>query len=182
MSHILRNNELYTPGERKQLLVDLWNLDHKQFSMTYDVPLHSVRFESNGIRRVFMVYREGKRHLKTLFKNEYGFDIGVIDPLKSEEQYGSIELFGDLFYYNLDCLTEKILNIYKTPGAKPLITSVLDLSSGSIIPGKAAIQLPEDFFHSILFGLCWFIQIPVETSEKIMGRTFFHSDHSGRRL
>ena len=94
MSYILRNNEF---GERKQLLVDLWHFSRKEFSMVYDVPLHSARLESNEIRRVFMVYREGKRQLKTLFKNEYGFDIGVIDPLKSEEQYGSIELFGDLF-------------------------------------------------------------------------------------
>lgn len=182
MSYILRNNELYIPGERKQLMVDLWNHDQKVFSMIYDVPLHSARFESNGLRRVFMVYLEGKRQPKTLFKNEYGFDVGVIDHLKQKNNYTCIELFGEEFYYNNDCLEQKMLHICRLPGDKPLLTLALELNSGGILAERTELPLNEDFVHSMLFGLCWFLQIPVENAENIIRPVFFHSDHSRRRL
>lgn len=182
MSYILRNNELYIPGERKQLMVDLLSPDQKVFSMIYDVPLHSARFESKGLRRVFMVYLEGKRQPKTLFKNEYGFDVGVIDNLRQSNNYTCIELFGEEFYYNNDCLEQKQLHICRLPGGKPLLTAALELNSGGILTESAALQSGGDFFHSLLFGLCWYLQIPAEHTETILHPVFFHSDHSRRRL
>lgn len=48
------------------------------------VLLHTARVESNGIKRLFMMYVEGRRQPKTVFKNEYGFDVGTLEQTVGE--------------------------------------------------------------------------------------------------
>jgi len=40
-----------------------------------------------------MLYQEGKRQPKIVFKNEYGFDAGVIDMTAAHSEYGCIKIY-----------------------------------------------------------------------------------------
>jgi len=41
--------------------------------------LHTASWKGNGIKRLFYALPEGNASQKLFFKNEYGFDAGVID-------------------------------------------------------------------------------------------------------
>ena len=97
MNLSLQNHETFPIKGHRQLNVELLNGADSLFSMLYDAPLHTARIESKGTRRMFMVYTEGKRMPKHVFKNEYGFDVGLIDPQAAYNNYGCVQLYGILF-------------------------------------------------------------------------------------
>lgn len=155
MNFTLKNHETFPMKGRRQLSIELWNTHSKIFSMLYDVPLHTARLESNTTKRVFMVYTEGKRLPKHVFKDEYGFDIGYIDPHDADENYGSIQVFPDTFYYNLNYISKGILHVYQAPGIAPLLAIKLDSYTTGIN------NLPDDYFNFLIAGVCWYVQLPV---------------------
>ncbi|MEP6845376.1 MAG: hypothetical protein ABI861_05210 [Panacibacter sp.] len=151
MNLLLQNHESFPIKGHRQLNVELLNGKESIFSMLYDVPLHTARLESNGTRRVFMVYTEGKRLPKHVFKNEYGFDVGVIDPQVSYNEYGCMQLYGNSFYYNLDFIATKSLSIYQLPDVPAQLTIKLDSYTTGIN------NLPDDYFNFLLAGVCWYV-------------------------
>ncbi|QEC67132.1 hypothetical protein FRZ67_07445 [Panacibacter ginsenosidivorans] len=156
MNLLLQNHETFPIKGRRQLNVELLSGTETIFSMHYDVPLHTARLESNGTRRVFMVYTEGKRMPKHVFKNEYGFDVGLIDPQATYNNYGCVQLYGNSFYYNLDFVATKFLSIYRIPDAPAQLTIKLDSYTTGIN------NLPDDYFNFLLAGVCWYLQLPVK--------------------
>lgn len=156
MNLLLQNHETFPITGRRQLNVELQKGAETIFSMHYDVPLHTARLESNGTRRVFMVYTEGKRMPKHVFKNEYGFDVGLIDPQAAYNNYGSVQLYNNSFYYNLDFVATKFLSIYHLPDTPAQLTIQLDSYTTGIN------NLPDDYFNFLLAGVCWYLQLPVK--------------------
>lgn len=167
MEYILRSNEIFPEGGRRRLMVNLWKQDRNVFSMDYDVLLHTARLESNGTRRLFMVYDEGKRHPKTVFKNEYGFDAGYIDPALAEDGLGTIVLLEKSYFFNLDSAQSGRLSVYKNAAEQPAISFAVDVASVGTIATKADNQLPADYFNCLLFGVCWYLQLPAKSFDLI---------------
>ena len=157
MNLLLQNHETFPLKGRRQLSVTLQYGNDVVLSMLYDVPLHTARLESKGSRRMFMAYTEGKRLPKHVFKNEYGFDVGMIDPQASFNNFGCVQLYGNTFYYNLDFITTKSLSLYRLPDTPAQLTVKLDNYTTGIN------NLPDDYYHFLLASLCWFIELPVKT-------------------
>ena len=158
MNLLLRNHERFPIKGHRQLTVELLNGNESVFSMLYDAMLHTARMESKGVRRVFMVYTEGQRmrQPKHVFKNEYGFDVGLIDPQAAYNNYGSVQLYGNTFYFNLDFVATGSLSVYRLPDAPAQLTVKLDNYAAGIN------DLPEDYYHFLLGGLCWFLELPAK--------------------
>ena len=159
MNLILQNHEIFPISGRKQLVVDLWKGSTNIYSMVYDIMLHTARLESNGTRRMFMVYAEGRRLPKTVFKNEYGFDVGVIDPSLAVGNYGCIQLYGNTFYYNLSYKNDNQLSIYRVLETQPVLSVALTYETKDV--------MPDDYYHFLLVGLCWYLQQPVKNPEML---------------
>ncbi len=167
MEHVLRSYETFPEGGRRRLMVNLWKQDRNVFSMQYDVLLHTARLESNGTRRLFMVYEEGKRHPKTVFKNEYGFDAGCIDPVLINGGLGRIVLYEQLYFFNLDAEQTAILSVYKNATEQPAISFALEIASVRTIASIAASRLPADYFNCLLMGICWYLQLPAKSFDLV---------------
>ena len=103
-----------------------------------------------------MVYTEGKRMPKHVFKNEYGFDVGLIDPQAAYNNYGCVQLYGNSFYYNLDFVATKSLSIFRIPDAPAQLNIKLDSYTTGIN------NLPDDYFNFLLAGVCWYLQLPAK--------------------
>lgn len=170
MNLLLENHESYPIKDRKQLNVALLSGGEVVLNMLYDVPLHTARLESGSARRMFMVYKEGKRFPKHVFKNEYGFDVGMIDPQAAYNDYGCIQLYGNAFYYNLGFIKEKTLTLSRLPDAPPLLTVKLDGYSTGIN------NIPDDYYNFLLASLCWFIELPAK--ENVLNNTAFYSNNA----
>ena len=170
MNLLLQNHESYPIKDRKQLNVALLSGGEVVLNMLYDVPLHTARLESGSARRMFMVYKEGKRFPKHVFKNEYGFDVGMIDPQAAYNDYGCIQLYGSAFYYNLGFIKEKTLTLSRLPDAPPLLTVKLDGYSTGIN------NIPDDYYNFLLASLCWFVELPAK--ENVLNNTTLYSNSS----
>lgn len=165
MQYVLRNYEIFQQESRKQLVVALWKQERNVLSMVYDVLLHTARLESNGTRRLFMVYEEGKRQPKTVFKNEYGFDAGVINPAVAESDFGTITLYEKSYYYNLNCQSSGVLSVYDNPAEEPLISFAMEVATVNTLATIAANRLPADYFNCLLMAVCWYLQLPARPVE-----------------
>jgi hypothetical protein len=160
MNYVLRNQEIFPQGGRKQLMVALKKGELNVLSMIYDVLLHTARVESSGIKRLFMMYVEGRRQPKTVFKNEYGFDIGSIEQTVDENGNGEIEIYGNTYYYKLPQQPGGILSVFRYPNAQPLISVVTEILTAGIFTGALQSKLPLDYFFCILMSICWYLQLP----------------------
>ncbi len=160
MNYVLRNEEIFPQGGRRQLTVTLKKGELNVLSIVYDVLLHTARVESNGVKRLFMMYVEGKRQPKTVFKNEYGFDIGSMEPTIDENGNGEIKIYSDKYYYKLPQQPGGILSVFRQPNTQPLINVVTEMLATGIFTGTRQHKLPLDFFYCILMGICWYLQLP----------------------
>ena len=166
MNLTLRNHHETLPIKgHKQLNVELLNGSDALFSMQYDVGLHTARMKGKGARRLFMVYTEGKRMPKHVFKNEYGFDVGLIDPQAAYNNYGCIQLYDKTYYYNLDFIPAGSLSIFHLPETNALLTLKLDSFASGIN------NLPDDYYNLLLGGLAWYLGLPVK-AEVVNANTY----------
>lgn len=124
------------------------------------VLLHTARVESNGIKRLFMMYVERRRQLKTVFKNEYGFDVGTLEQTVGENGNGEIEIYGNKYYYQLPQKPGGILSVFRHTNTQPLISIVTETLAAGIFTGALKSKLPLDYFYCILMSICWFLQFP----------------------
>jgi hypothetical protein len=160
MNYFLRNQEISLPGGRKQLMVTLKKGDANILSMIYDVLLHTARVESNGIKRLFMMYVEGKRQPKTVFKNEYGFDVGKIEQIADEHGNGGVKIDGDEYQYKLPQQQGDVLSVFHGSNTQPVISIATEMLTVGIFTGALQSKLPIDYFACILMSICWFLQLP----------------------
>jgi hypothetical protein len=164
MSYLLKTHEIFPLGGRKQEAATLLKDDEPVLSITYDVLLHTARLESHGSKRLFLVYEEGKRQPRTVFKNEYGFDTGTIDPILTDADHGSLKLHEKQYYYNLSAQAEGSLYIYESVGSQPLIQVQIEVLPVGIVSYSSSHHLQTDYFNCLLMALCWYLQLPVKES------------------
>lgn len=159
MNLTLSNRETTAISGRTQITTDLLNGTELAFSMVYDIDINTVRVESNGTRRVFMIYEEGvrQRHPHKVIKNEYGLDIGVIEEKSTDMAgKGTIKFLETDFYYNRNFRNTRTLTVYRA--LDPQISGTICFMED---------EMPDDYFNFILAGLCWYLQLPVKHPEHI---------------
>lgn len=159
MNLTLSNRETTAISGRKQITTDLLNGTELAFSMVYDIDINTVRVESNGTRRVFMIYEEGvrQRHPHKVIKNEYGLDIGAIEEKSADMAgKGTIKFLETDFYYNRNFRNTKTLTVYRA--LEPQTSGTIHFLED---------EMPDDYFNFILAGLCWYLQLPVKHADHI---------------
>lgn len=158
MHLILQNRASILPGNRQQMNIDILEGGSTIFSMVYNAGHNTLRFESNGMRRLYMIYQEGRRHPKTVFKNEYGFDEGYISHKQEDTAYHSINFSGKRYYYNTSGIRDGQLKLSAQPDGKPLITLQMQAYIQSFTNPAGLVQFPQNFFIALVAGLCWLSQ------------------------
>ena len=175
MEFVLRNVEVFPFGAKRQIRADIFNGITIIFSMLYDVDLLTIRFESKGSRRLFLIYKEGKRQPKTVFKNEYGFNAGFIYHIKhTDDPFNSIDFLGAKFYYNQSFQTDGFIQLYRNIATDPLISVRIEANSTGITSETISSQFPPDYFDAVLAGICWFSQLPAN-EEKLYNTAFYNN-------
>lgn len=169
MNYSLKNDTIFASGRSQQRFI-LLNGDHKLLSLIYDSSLQTARLECNSEKRLFMVYNEGRRLPKTVFKNEYGFDIGTLEHI-TENGFGKIGMYGNNYYYRLMIDDNCTMFLYDNIHAEPL-------SAVYIEPNDMESALHFDqhkiYYHLLycaLLSICWYLQLPENAQEVVITPT-----------
>lgn len=121
-------------------------------------PRHkSARITSGNNHRLFFLESTSAFGDKTIFKNEYGMEIGnlLYDKLRSKE--GSVLMDNKKYHYQIN--GEELI-IYKTDRLQPLIKISLQtnaaFSSNILSPVLSGADI-----NCLVIGLCWYLALPV---------------------
>lgn len=117
----------------------------KKAVLKYNLLQQSVRVSNDNTQRVFFLERTGFWNNKTIFKNEYGVEIGKMSFEKGFHA-GTIEVDGNKYHYVIQDHPSQELVIYDDL-SQPVLTC--DLS--------AAGYKPDQDLGSLLLGLCWYL-------------------------
>jgi hypothetical protein len=158
MNCVLRNYEIFSSGMPQQQFT-LFNGEQKLLSLTYNIPLQTARLESNNTKRVLMVYNEGRRMPKTVLKNEYGFDIGILEQTL-ENGYGKIDIYGSKYYYQFSMQDYCIMHLYNSPGEQPLMTITFETPLAEFYSSLQQQELASHLLYCVLLSTCWYLQLP----------------------
>lgn len=110
--------------------------------LKHNLDQESVRISHDENQRLFFIEKTGFWNNKTLFKNEYGIEIGRLS-IDRGYHAGTIEFQGQRYYYGVDQTMKNRLIIYKQNSSHPVISS--DLPPANI----------EQDFTCLVLGLCW---------------------------
>lgn len=113
--------------------------------LKYNLLQQSVRVSNDNTQRVFFMERSGFWNNKTIFKNEYGVEIGKM-AFEKGFHAGTIEVDGNKYHYVIQDNATQELVIYNDL-SHPILTC--DLS--------AAGYKPEQDLSSLVLGLCWYV-------------------------
>lgn len=113
----------------------------KKAVLKYNLLQQSVRVSNDDTQRVFFLERTGFWNNKTIFKNEYGLEIGKMSFEKGFHA-GALEVDGKKYHY---VIQDNELVIYDEL-SQPVLTC--DLSSSGY---KA-----DQDLSSLVLGLCWY--------------------------
>jgi hypothetical protein len=110
--------------------------------LKHNLDQESVRIGHDETQRLFFIEKTGFWNNKTLFKNEYGIEVGKLS-LDRGYHAGTIEFEGHRFHYGIDHTMANRLIIYKHNISQPAISS--DLPSANV----------DQDFTCLVLGLCW---------------------------
>ena len=175
MNFSLKRYEIFSSDRMQQQFV-LFDGDHKLLSLIYDTTLNTARLESDYAKRLFMVYNEGRRHHKTVFKNEYGFDIGTLEQA-SENTYGKLEMYENDYYYRLSIQEFCIMTLHDHPNDDPLAMITMEVSDAEEFIHSTEQKFLLHLLNCVLLSVCWYLQLP-ETAKEL----FQHSNKTSQLL
>jgi hypothetical protein len=116
----------------------------KKVELKYNLLQQSVRVSNDDTQRVFFLERSGFWNNKTIFKNEYGLEIGKMSFEKGFHS-GSIEVDGNKYHYVINDNPSQQL-VISDESSNPILTC--DLSASG--------YKPDQDLSSLLLGLCWY--------------------------
>src|SRR5688572_30353852 len=100
--------------------------------LKYNLLQQSVRVSNDNVQRVFFLERSGFWNNKTIFKNEYGLEIGKMSFEKGFHS-GTIEVDGNKYHYSIQENAAQELVIYNEL-SQPVLTC--DLSASGYKPDQ----------------------------------------------
>jgi hypothetical protein len=113
--------------------------------LKYNLLQQSVRISNEDTQRVFFLERTGFWNNKTIFKNEYGLEIGKMSFEKGFHA-GTIEVDGNKYHYVIQDNALQQLVIYDDL-SNPILTCDLNTAG----------YKPDQDLSSLLLGLCWYL-------------------------
>lgn len=116
----------------------------RKAELKYNLLQQSVRVSNDNTQRVFFMEKTGFWNNRTIFKNEYGVEIGRMSFEKGFHA-GHIEVDGNKFHYVIQDAPLQELVIYDEL-SQPVLTC--DLSSSEF--------KPDQDLSSLVLGLCWY--------------------------
>lgn len=128
--------------------------DAKKAELKYNLLQQSIRVSNDDTQRVFFLERSGFWNNKTIFKNEYGLEIGKMSFEKGFHS-GGIEIDGSKFHYLLEENPGQQL-IICDDHMNPVLTC--DLSASGY-------KRDQDL-SSLILGLYWFAHPNSGTQEQ----------------
>ena len=128
-----------------------------KMSLKYNPRHKSARITSADNHRLFFLESTGAFGDKTIFRNEYGMEIGnlVYDKLRSKE--GSILIDEKKYHYEIN---GEELMIYKTNHRQPLINCNIQ-SSSAFDTNILSPVLSRIDTNCLVIGLCWYLALAV---------------------
>ena len=112
--------------------------------LKYNLLQQSVRVSNDDTQRVFFLERSGFWNNKTIFKNEYGLEIGKMSFEKGFHA-GTLEVDGNKYHYVIQNNESQELVIYDEL-SHPILSCGL----------SAAGYKPDQDLSSLLLGLYWY--------------------------
>lgn len=142
-----------------QIFFQLWLNEKKLFSVEYHPQTNSSRIEWEGTKRVFLITKEGSHEKQIVLRNEYGFEIGLLETDKMQPLDGKIEFDDQQFKYQVTT-NPPALNLYKPDSLTPQITcSFTNSDEHSPISFIKEKKLAE-VHHFLLISMCWYLSLP----------------------
>jgi hypothetical protein len=133
-------------------------MDHDECKVVIKYnPLHqSARLTSGNDHRLFFIETTGG---KTVFKNEYGMEIGNLVQDKFHPTEGTLLLETKKYLYQIQGNSVPELAIYESSVVKKVATCSIPGSQGNFQNNfSASIRANINCF---LLGLCWYLFLPL---------------------
>ena len=130
-------------------------------------PLHqSARITSGNHHRLFFLESTGSLSGKTIFKNEYGMEIGNLVHDKFHPKEGSLMIETKKYQYQLQNNPLPELVIFENNFRKPVANCNIPISTMSIQNSFSANSNQVIDNNCYLLGLCWYLFLP-QAKEKL---------------
>ena len=123
-------------------------------------PRHqSARLTSGNYHRLFFFESAGSLSGKTIFKNEYGIEIGNLVHDKFHPKEGTLVIDTKKYQYQLQTNSTSELVIYENNTQKPVANCSIPANKTTIQNiFSAGTQAIEN--NCYLLGLCWYLFLP----------------------
>jgi hypothetical protein len=128
-------------------------------TLKYNTHQQVARLHGGDSYGIFFIERTGSFINRTVFKNEYGQEIGKLSFDKRHSHTGPIELNGKKFHYSFQNNPFAELLIYNKDISKPLVSSRLKNEDDQTSVVFTSVSNEE--YACLLMGLCWYLDNPV---------------------
>ena len=143
--------------------------DSTRATLKYNTHQQVARIRSEDNYGIFFIERTGGFINKTIFKNEYGQEIGKLSFDKRHSHAGPIELDGKKFHYSFQNNPFAELLIYQKDNSHPLISSRLKNADDQSSVVFTSVSNEE--YACLLLSMCWCIDhlaaVPVTKRELV---------------
>jgi hypothetical protein len=137
---------------------ELWGDDKKLAGISFSNTTRIARMVGNFGKRLFFFEKKGLFTPKTVFKNEYGIKMGVIEEIKKGKGYVELDGRKYTFIYNENNSGE--LMIYDNGTKKSLLTCSFETFKEGFVK---ATSLLDTKFPGLLMALCLYTFQPKNT-------------------
>lgn len=129
-------------------------------------PLHqSARMTSGNYHRLFFLESAGSLSDKTIFKNEYGMEVGNLVHDKLQPKEGTVVIEDKKYLYQIRNNSLQELAIYENNLQKRVATCTIPANKANPLHiFSASTQIMKN--NCFLLGLCWYLFLPM-LQEKI---------------
>ncbi len=124
--------------------------------LKYNPLHHSARITCGKHHKLVYVETTGSLKLKTIFKNEYGLEIGSLQQDKWHNK-GAVVIDTKKYNYQLQNNPLAELIIFDNTPAKPIVSCGLKPDNGISLSHNTN-GVDNSF---LLLGLCWYLFLPV---------------------
>ncbi|MEO6550813.1 MAG: hypothetical protein ABIN94_22615 [Ferruginibacter sp.] len=120
---------------------------------------HSARITIGNHHRLFFLESAGSLSGKTIFKNEYGMEIGNLQNDKPSFREGSLVINSEKYLYRLKNGTSPQLSVFEKNVYEPIATcGIPENKNSGTKPTSAITEFADNCCY--LLGLCWYISLP----------------------
>ncbi len=124
-------------------------------------PRHqSARLSTGNYHRLFFLESAGSLSGKTIFRNEYGMEIGNLVHDKFHPKEGSVLIDAKRYHYQIQNSSASELIIFENDPNQPIASCGLPANNNSTQnPFSANTQIIDN--NCFLLGLCWYLFLPL---------------------